>query len=335
MRLLVVGLGSMGKRRVRNLLHLGVDVVAGFDPRADRRDETKERFGIETFADFDKALEVVRPDALIVSTPPDLHVQYALRAVEAGKHVFTEASVVDDRMSELLAASHARPDLVVAPSATLRYHPSVQEIKRIVDEESFGAPLLLTYQSGQWLPDWHPWEDYRTFYVSRRETGACREIVPFELSWLTWVLGPVEAVWGTKRKLSPLEADIDDVYALGLRFGAGTVGHLMVDVIARAPVRAFRLCSASATIEWDGTARTMRVYRASTGAWESVPEPASVTEPGYVYSEHMYIEEMRDFLAACAGERPWGYSVEDDMATLRILEAAERSSDQGMEVALP
>lgn len=333
MNFLVVGLGSMGKRRIRNLQYLKAGQIAGFDPRADRRAEAGEKYGVRTFADFDEALAAFNPEALIISTPPDLHVKYAKLAVAQDRHYFSEASVVDDEMDELIALSQAHPRAVAAPSCTMRYHPSIKTIKRIVEDGEFGKPLLFTYQAGQWLPDWHPWEDYRSFYVSRRETGACREIVPFELSWLTWALGPVQRLTAMRDKLSSLEADIDDAYQVLLKFQSGLIGHLLVDVIARAPVRSLRLCSERGTIEWDATgSKQVRLFRAETQQWEVIPEPPRIEEPGYVYAENMYIEEMQDFIAACRGEKPWGYGLADDKATLDLLSALEESSDNSTQI---
>lgn len=322
----------MGKRRVRNLQYLKAGTIAGFDPREDRRAEAAGKYDIETFSDFDDAFERFNPDAVVISTPPDLHVKYAKIAVANSRHYFSEASVVDDEMDELLELSRAHRGVVAAPSCTMRYHPSIQAIKRVVEGGEFGKPLLLTYQSGQWLPDWHPWEDYRSFYVAKRATGACREIVPFELSWLTWILGPVAAVSGMKAKLTSLDADIDDAYQVLLKFESGMLGHLLVDVIARSPVRSFRLCSEEATIEWDAATREVKWFRASTGAWEVIPEPERIQEPGYINAENMYIAEMSDFVAACKGEKRWGYSLEDDKKILDLLSGVERSSDDGMHV---
>ena len=70
MKFLVVGLGSMGKRRVRNLQALGHKDIAGFDPRADRREEGASRYGIKTFDTYNKALAEFQPDALVISTGP-------------------------------------------------------------------------------------------------------------------------------------------------------------------------------------------------------------------------------------------------------------------------
>jgi len=333
MRFLVVGLGSMGKRRVRNLQYLkNAGEIAGFDPREDRRDEATQKYGINTFADFDQALEKFDPDALVISTPPDLHVKYARIAAIRGKHFFSEASVVDDGMDELISIAAKQPHVVAAPSCTMRYHPSVQTIKELVDGSDFGKPLLLTYQSGLWLPDWHPWEDYRSFYAAKRATGACREIVPFEISWLTWMFGPVELVTGMRGKLSSLDIDIDDAYQVLLKFRSGMLAHLLVDVISRAPVRMFRLSSDQATIEWDAVIKQVRFFRADTREWEVIPEPERIQEPGYIVGENMYIEEMRDFVAACKGEKPWGYSLEDDKAILDLLSSIELCSDQHLQV---
>src|SRR3982751_4152764 len=112
MRFLIVGLGSMGKRRIRNLQHLKAGEIAGFDPRADRRDEAKSKYAIPTFEDFDQAVATFRPDALIISTPPDLHVRYAKLAIANNRHFFAEASVVDHEMDELIELARKRPELV-------------------------------------------------------------------------------------------------------------------------------------------------------------------------------------------------------------------------------
>ena len=57
MRFLVIGLGSMGKRRVRNLRALGVDHIAGYDPREDRRVEASDNYGIPVFDEFYAAIQ--------------------------------------------------------------------------------------------------------------------------------------------------------------------------------------------------------------------------------------------------------------------------------------
>ncbi len=330
MRFLVVGLGSMGKRRIRNLRHLEAGEFVGFDPRVDRREEVESRYGIETFDDIDRALDS-GPDALVVSTPPDLHMPYARMAAGRSIPFFCEASVVVDGMDEVIELSRER-GVVAAPSCTMRYHPSTQKMKQLVDAGAIGPVAAMTYHCGQYLPDWHPWEDYRTFYVARRETGACREIVPFELTWLTWLLGDVATVACMKSKRTSLDVDIDDVYQLLLGFECGTLGHLLVDVVARVPYRVLRLVGEEGVIEWDASARAVRVYEAGTGKWAEHPEPAAIVEDGYVAAENMYIEEMRAFVAAVRGEQPYPYTLEQDRGVLEVLLRAEEHALDGTAV---
>lgn len=332
MRFLVIGLGSMGKRRVRNLRHLGASAVAGFDPRQDRRDEASAKYGIDTHATIDTAF-AWNPDAVVISTPPDLHTRYALDAVRRGLPCFTEASVLDDGMEELAREAAAR-DVVVAPSCTMRYFAGPRLIREWLGAGVVGTPFTFVYHSGQWLPDWHPWEDYRTFYVSRRTTGACREIVPFELTWLTDIFGDVTSVQALRAKRSALEADIDDVYQCIFEFSSGTSGLLQVDVLARAPVRHFRLLGAEGTIEWDAVAKEARVFRTRDRRWETVALTLGTVQPDYVEwaAEEPYVDEMRDFMAAAEKRKAWSHPLDADRRLLEVLVAAEQSHDTGRRV---
>lgn len=329
MKFLVVGLGSMGKRRVRCLQALKAEKVIGFDPRKDRCLEAKEKYGVETFAKIEDAF-ASGVDALVISTPPDLHMVYARMAVEHDKHFFCEASVTDDGMTEVMAKLKGKK-IVAAPSCTMRFHPAVKIIKKLVDEKAIGKLEAFSAHCGQWLPDWHPWEDYRTYYVSKRATGACREIVPFELTWLTGVLGSFQQVAGMRGKVSDLDADIDDIYQLLLRSDSGIFGHLMVDVLARYPNRSLRLIGSEGTIEWVADTKEVRIFTVLSGKWESFKEASSKVEAGYSYlsAEGMYVEEMQAYADACAGKEPFPMTMEDDHRVLELLYASEKSADTG------
>jgi predicted dehydrogenase len=327
MKVLVIGLGSMGKRRLRCLKRLGIADITGFDPRADRREEASSKYGIAATGDWDRA-RTLASDAWIVSTPPDTHVGYGTEAVTRGISFFTEANVTDPSMRELIAAL-AKSDIVGAPSCTMRYYFGPRRIKAMVEAGAIGRPLTFTYQSGQYLPDWHPWESYKDFYVSKRATGACREIVPFELCWLTDVFGPVASLSCMKDRLGDLDADIDDVYQLLLRFDNRVIGHLMVDVIARPAVRLFRLLGTSGTIEWDHGLKRLRHYGAENGSWKEESLDIGTVEPGYLHAEEPYVDEMADFLAAVRRERPWPYPFTEDERILSLLERAESSDRHG------
>ena len=86
MKFLVVGLGSMGKRRVRCLQALGYRDVYGFDSRADRRKEAEKLYSIRTFDTVEVAIKETAPHALIISVPPDAHHIFMKTAVQKRIH---------------------------------------------------------------------------------------------------------------------------------------------------------------------------------------------------------------------------------------------------------
>jgi predicted dehydrogenase len=318
----------MGKRRVRCLKALGYSDIIGFDLRADRRTEAAEKYGIATTGDW-AAAAAQRVDAWIISTPPDTHSGYGLQAVGAGAAFFTEANVDEPETPQLIVRLE-QTGIVGAPSCTMRYHAGPRAIKAAVADGRIGKPLAFTYHSGQYLPDWHPWESYTDFYVSKKQTGACREIVPFELSWLVDVFGEVRDLRCLKAKVTDLRTDIDDVYQVLASFD-GTIGHLMVDVVAQPAVRQFRLLGSEGTLVWDQTARTVAIWTAVTQTWETTLLTAGTIEPGYAHSEEEpYVAEMADFVAAVRGERPWPYSYADDGRVLALLLRAERDSAEAL-----
>jgi predicted dehydrogenase len=326
MKALVVGLGSMGKRRVRNLKALGVESVIGFDLREDRRNEAKEKYGIDTFSTYEQALEE-KPQVVLISLPPDLHVRFALQAAQKGLDYFIEASLIDRGMDDLIKIT-AEKKLVGFPSCTMRYYPGPKKIRSLLKDGAIGKVLFWQYQSGQYLPDWHPWESIKDFYVGKRETGGCREIVPFELTWLTDAFGAVSEVDCRKEKLSDLPVDIDDIYMMQMKHEGGILGQLIVDVLGRSAIRDIRITGSEGTIEWNMYQKEIRTYKTSSKSWEIFSFEAGTLEKNYLNPEEPYIEEVRTFLNCVSERKEPAYSLLEDRKNLHLLYSAEASSDQ-------
>lgn len=326
MKFLVVGLGSMGKRRIRNLKQLSQSDIIGFDTKEERCKESREKYSISTFTDILSALKE-KPNVMIISTPPDLHMKYAKIAIENKLHFFTEASVVQDEMDEIIQ-SLKLSDIIGLPSCTMRYHPIILQINELINSNKIGKPLTFLYHSGQYLPDWHPWEDYRTFYVSKRETGACREIVPFELIWIISTFGGIESLIATKTKISKLDIDIDDIYNVLLDFKNGMQGNLTVDVIARFPFRQLKILGEDGVITADWSERIIKYYTTEQG-WNTIQINDGKIEQNYIHGDGPYVEEMRNFIKTIKKEILQPYTFEEDLKILKLLESIEVSSDLG------
>lgn len=315
----------MGKRRIRNLQFLGHNDIWGVEPKEDRRKEVEKEYKIRTFGDLESAL-AQKPDALIISTPPDLHIPYALEAVKRNIHFFMEVTV-DERIEDLVKICKGKK-IVAAPSSTFRFKQSIRKVKDLLDSGVLGKPIAFNYHMGQYLPDWHPWENIKSFYVGKKKTGACREMFCFETGWLTWLFGKVSAISCMKGKFSNLEADIDDVYAMIYKFEKNLVGTFLLDVVSRVPYRTLKIFCEEGVILWE--LDKVSVYSSKDKQWKEYVDSEKLGQKSYIVKDDMYVEEMRHFVAAIQGKEKYSYSLDEERDNYMLLLNAEQSSDKGI-----
>ena len=327
MKFLIIGLGSMGKRRIRNLQYLGYSKIFGFDLNEDRRQEAVNKYGITTIENFDNvaSLEV---DALIISVPPDKHHIYMLKAIELNKPCFVEASVVDYSFNELISLSE-KNKVFIAPSSTMYFHPAIKKIKSIIEEKIIGLSTNISYHSGQYLPDWHTYEKVKDFYVSQKETGGAREIVPFELTWITKIFGFPSSVFGCVKKTIEIEGAelIDDTYVGVLDYDSFILS-LTIDVTSRVATRKLLINGSKGQLIWDWNNNFISVYTPANG-WNNIEFELLSAEEGYNknITEQMYIDELSCFIAGTGDSQVYINNLSNDHAVLKILYAIEESSN--------
>ena len=331
MRFLVIGLGSMGKRRIRNLLALGHQSIAGFDPRQDRREEAAARYGTTVFDNFENAVTLFSPDILVISTDPQLHMNYAEFSVKNGKHCFIEASVVEGDRIANLAAQLKSSRLVVAPSCTMHFFPGPAAVRDVIGRGHIGDPLNINYLTGQYLPDWHPWESIEDFYVSRRDTGGAREIVPFELTWINEIFGMPEPIACFKGKLSNMNADIDDLYHCLLRYPNGPVANITIEVLSRPQAtREFHVIGSLGRLVFSSEENCVRYLSVGDTDWTRIPLATGTIEKDYINQEEPYISELDSFIQAVHQSDRFLFpnTLEDDARTLALLNQLEELNQE-------
>ncbi|MCS7244077.1 MAG: Gfo/Idh/MocA family oxidoreductase [Candidatus Calescibacterium sp.] len=320
MKFLIIGLGSMGKRRIRNLLALGYSNIFGYDIRSDRKEEAKNKYNIVIVDDIN-SIEV---DAIIISTPPDIHKDYILWSLEKKIPTFVEAGVIPEHGREIYKHKDSRN--LIYPSCTFRFHPAIKDIKNIIKSNNFGKVTNFNYHSGQYLPDWHPWESIKDYYVSKKETGGAREIVVFELIWICDIFGyPIE----TKSfigKTIDLECEIDDTYMIIMKY-PNFFGALIVDVVSRTPTRKLIVNLEYGQILWDTKNTIVKLFDAHQKRWVYYEQPEGTTYQGYnkTIIEEMYIEEIKTFIDSIKGIAKFPYSLEENIRVLEVLEKIEKS----------
>jgi predicted dehydrogenase len=327
MKVLVIGLGSMGQRRIRCLKALGDFDVHGFDTNLTRVSDAERVYGIKTVSKVGRCLGDNGFDFIIISTPPDQHLHYATLALELQIDCFIEASVTDRIGLELLYQESLARGVFVLPSCTLMFFDFVCLIGDLLERKGFGEPLIASYCCGQNLNDWHPWENIKDYYVSNRETGGCREIVPFELTWLTKIWGFPVVNTALVGKLSGIDAEIDDFYHCLLSFPDGPVLNLQIDVISK-PVatREFRLECDAGIIKYSGDTNCLSYIHEGRGSWEHVDLTSGTKISGSINPEEPYQKELGCFINAIStrDRDKFPNNLEQDCKVLEVLEQIEK-----------
>ena len=333
MQVLVVGLGSMGKRRIRNLLKLGLKNIIGFDPRLDRRLESEKLYKITTVSTINEGLKK-NPICMIISTPPNLHYKYAVIAIKNNIHFFTEVNISSSDVKKIIQQLNKK-SIIGLPSSTLLYNPLIKKLKVILAKKQIGKPLTVYHHFGHYLPNWHPWEDYREFYVSKRKTGAAREIVPFELVWLTFLFSNIKSVFGSIHKVSKLKANIDDLYQTIIEFSNGIQCIMVIDVISDQAFSETKIIGEKGVILCDHNEGSIKIGKSSK--WKKIKIRSGQIAKGYkgnTPSESLYVNEMKNFLTSIKQKKTSNYTFNDELKILQVLDAIELSNKTSRKITL-
>ena len=317
----VVGAGSIGRRHLTNLRHLGIRKLAACDPDPERLAPMVSELGIAAFPDFTAAQQAEKPNAVFVCTPPIHHVAQALQAVRAGAHVFIEKPLSHslDRLGELACEAQGR-SLVVQVGYNLRFHPGLQKLKELVESGQLGRVLWARAEAGQYLPDWRPWQDYRQSYTARRDLGGGILLDgSHELDYITWLLGYPSEVMCMAGKVSALQVDVEDCADLVMRFTNGAQAQVHLDFVQRGYTRACKLVGELGTAFWDFTTQEVRFFAGETNEWQSYP---------YTFeSNDMYLSEVREFFSCIAEGKTPLVNLEQAAAVLKLALTAKSAAE--------
>jgi len=322
MKALIVGLGSMGKRRIRLLKGIDPSIeIIGVDTWDERRAQVEE-MGHKTFASIAEAA-AEKPDVAFVCTAPLSHYAILKELLTYKINSFTELNLVKDGYEELMALAEAN-NTVLFLSSTMLYRG---EINFILDEvKKYDKPVSYIYHIGQYLPDWHPWESYKNFFVGNKRTNGCREIFGIEMPWLIEAFGKVTDVYSVSNKVTDLDIDFDDRYFVTLTHESGARGVLSVDVVCPKAVRNLEVYGEGLHLFWEGNPKALYKFNNETKEKEFVNTYVTF-EHDSRYSdnivENAYVDEMQNFLNVVKGTEQPKYSFSKDLYTISVMDKIE------------
>lgn len=324
MNVIVIGLGSMGRRRIR-LLHSydPTITIVGVDTQKERRNQAEKELKIETAAcieDIDNKMDI---DASFISTSPLSHAFLIEQCLKRNFHVFTELNLVDTGYEKNIQTARDK-NKVLFLSSTFLYRKEIEYIKTSVD--NCGCPLSYVYHAGQYLPDWHPWENYKNFFVGNKATNGCREFMAIEFPWIIDTFGKIKKFHAVKDRVSSLDIDYPDSYWITFEHETGHRGLISIDVVSRKAIRNFELSGENLYLTWDGTPDGLSKYDYS----KKIDEPIQLYDKvnkraDYSASiiEDAYYSEICNFMNVIKRKENAKYSFEKDKYVLSLIDKIE------------
>ena len=327
-RILISGLGSIGRRHLRNLVALGQeDIVLHRSGLSTLPADDLERF--ESESDLAGALERWQPQAVLVTNPTALHLEVAIPAAQMGGHLFIEKPISHSMLGidDLEGAVKSGGGQVLI-GYNFRFDPGLRAIKELLQDGAVGRPLSARVYWGEHLPDWHPWEDYRTSYSARSDLGGGVVLTlshPFD--YLRWLLGEISEVQAMTINSGSLGIDVEDTASIMMDLEQGLIANVQLDYHRHPPTHSLEIIGTEGAMRWDGLSGQADWFDPKDAQWNELPLP------GGFERNTMYRDEMRHFLAVVAGEEEPVCGLKEGIRVLEIVEAVHESAKAGSRVA--
>lgn len=326
MNILVIGLGSMGKRRIRLIQESYPEFsVFGVDTREDRREEVLDRYRIACAESVESAHSRFEIDTAFVCTAPLSHNRIITECLKNKWHVFTELNLVSAGY-EINMDLARKNKCKLFLSSTFLYR---EEIRYIGDKINKGMKWNYIYHIGQYLSDWHPWENYKDFFVGDSRTNGCREIMAIELPWIIKTFGNVVNTYVRSDKMTGMSISYCDNYMVQLEHSNGNKGVLIVDVVSPVAVRKLEIYSEHKYIRWDGSPDSLYEYHIETNALEQVQLSEHLEHDDRYENfiiENAYRNEIHEFMNVILKDKEPQYGFLQDLEILRLIDVLEGKS---------
>tara|TARA_B110001450_G_scaffold256772_2_gene288627 strand:+ start:3201 stop:4229 length:1029 start_codon:yes stop_codon:yes gene_type:complete len=322
-RILIVGLGSIGKRHLR--------VARELLPQAEiavlrhKVDLVIPKGADHIFSTEAEALHFA-PTLAVIASPATFHISTAIWLAAAGVHLLIEKplSATSDGVTDLIEVC-GKTNTVLAIGYNLRFLQSMQKFKTMIDSHVIGSIWSVRSEIGQYLPSWRPDSDYRQGVSAQHVLGGGALLeLSHEIDYLRWIFGEVDWVQAILSKQSDLEIDVEDTAHLLLGFGADgaerpLIASVNLDFIRQDTIRLCTAIGKLGSLRWNGIAGTVELWKSGAQGWQETYKHQSARDDSYT-------AEWKNFISCIEQDfKPFVTGL-DGLKVLEIIEASRLSA---------
>lgn len=315
MKFLICGMGSIGLRHLRNLKALGYKDIIVYSSGKSVMPGVEDEIGqFKIYNSLPSALKQ-KPDVCMITNPSSLHVPVAILAANAGCHLYIEKPLSNtlehlDQLQEIV--NHKK--LITFITYQFRFHPHIKLLKKILTEmqDEYGRPLYVTAEWSEYLPDWHPWEDYKQGYSARKDLGGgvlLTQIHP--LNYLNYIFGTIKKIQINKIASESLGIEVDDIADLMINFNDGMCGHIHIDFIQKPRVHTMKIVTSKGRFEWDCHENTL-IFIGNDGR-ENIFKNENFDR------NDMFVDMLRDFISCVNLKQKTKFNLDEAIAELELI----------------
>jgi predicted dehydrogenase len=321
LRVLVIGVGSIGERHVRTFLQTERVSASICETVDTRRNEVAGRYAVQAaYPDLDAALGD-KHDFAVIATPAHLHLAIAQRLAEEGMHLLIEKPLSTslegvDRLKEEIV----RRGIVVGVAYVWRCFPPLQEMREGIVSGRFGKPLQIVVTTGQHFPTFRP--AYREIYYTDRKTGggAIQDLLTHFINAGEWLLGPVERLVCDAFHQMLEGVEVEDTVHVITRQGS-VMGCYTVNQYQAPNESTITVVCEKGTVRGELHERRWMWKLGPKSDWEE-------KQMDRVERDAMFIDQANAFLDAVEGKGPPPCTFDEGLQTLRVNLAALASVEQ-------
>jgi predicted dehydrogenase len=295
-KILIVGLGSIGKRHLRILKNKYSSVSIIALRRENSNLEDLKFLGLDkSFISISEAI-AEKPQAAFITNPSSKHLEIAIKLADAGIHLFIEKPISNSSKGvQNLIDICSKKNIILLTAYNLRFLPSLIKFRDLVNQNKVGKALLVQSEVGQFLPSWRPDNDYKNTVSAKKSLGGGVLLeLSHEIDYIDWIFGPIKWVKSHVSRQSSLEIDVEDSATIIMGFDkknkSGLVSSLSMNFIQHDYSRQCKVIGANGTLLWDGIRNTVKYFPKGGECWELIF--SSKLEENFTY-----IEEIKYFFS--------------------------------------